>query len=249
MRRRLFRAMSVIHNEAECHGCHDPRASVNGILLMDLEVDSADRRVLAGMGSMLGLGSVMVLLTVAVLVLLLRRMVHTPLEAVVNVSRRVAQGDLDARISICSSGEFNVLADSVNRMTDHLGRSLQTVDAHRRELQSILDSVDDEIVVLDRDQRVVAVNEAFVSKSGSPASELTGRTCREVSAPRWPCAADQPGGCPVERVFRTDQLHKGLISRTGPDGEEIALEIHASAVRGVNGVIHYAVEVRRDISE
>jgi len=247
--RRVFRAMSAIPNDPDCHACHDPSAPNNGILLMDLAVDASDRRYLAGMGGMVGLATVMALLTVGVLVLLLRQMVHKPLDAVVNVSQRVAAGDLGARVPVAASGEFGVLADRVNRMTDHLANSIQTVDAHRRELQSILDSVDDEIVVLDRDLRVVAVNEAFVARSGSRSAELTGRTCREVATGGWPCASDQPGGCPIEKVFETGQLHKGIVSRVGSDGEERVLEIHASPVRGAEGEIRHAVEVRRDISE
>ncbi|MFQ5876698.1 MAG: PAS domain-containing sensor histidine kinase [Acidobacteriota bacterium] len=247
--RRVLRAVSTIANEPRCRACHDTGSSINGILLMDLALGAADRHFSAGMGSTVALGALMVAVTVAVLVLLLRRMVHNPLRAVVSTSQRIVQGDLDARVKPASPGEFALLASQVNRMTDHLARSLRTVETQRRELQAILDSVDDEIVVLDREQRVVAANRAFQLESGRPEKELTGRLCRDISASRWPCSANEPGGCPVRRVFETGRHHKGIMSRCEPEGGERTIEIHASPLRGPGGEVALAVEVRRDISE
>jgi PAS domain S-box-containing protein len=247
--RRVFRTMTTIPNESQCHACHDATTPINGVLLMDLALSGADRRFFADIGGTLALGSVMVLLTIAVLALLLRRMVHNPLRAVVATGQRIVQGDLNARATVSSSGEFAQLASQVNRMTDHLSGSIRTVETQHRELQAILDAIDDEIVVLDREQRVVAVNDAFRKKSGQPPLDLTGRLCREVSAARWPCTADRPDGCPVQRVFSTGRLNKGIISRSDPDGKERVIEIHASPLRGPDGSVAQVVEVRRDISE
>jgi signal transduction histidine kinase/HAMP domain-containing protein len=247
--RQVFRTMSVIPNEPRCHGCHDPAAATNGILLMDLSLSTANRRFFADIGSTVALGAVMVLVTIAVLALLLRRMVHGPLQAVVSTSRRIVGGDLDARVSVSSQGEFAVLASHLNRMTDHLAESLRTVETQSRQLQSILDAIDDEIVVLDRERRVVAANRAFL-RAGEPVNgPLAGQHCRDVSASRWPCDGDQPDGCPVQRVFDSGRLQKGLISRSESDGTERAIEIHASPLRGPDGSVSHAVEVRRDISE
>lgn len=245
----VFRAMSVIPNQPECHQCHDPAMRTNGILLMDLALIGEERRFLANMGGTIALGSVMVLVTIGVLVFLLRKMVHAPLGSVVGASRRVAEGDLTARASVSHAGEFGLLASQVNRMTDHLASSLSTVETQRRELQEILEAVDDEIVVLDRAQRVVAANRAFRKGCGQPDGDFSGKLCREASGSRWPCVAEQPGGCPVHKVFLTGQLQKGIMSRSHPDGTEQVIEIHASPLRGADGVVNLAVEVRRDISE
>jgi PAS domain S-box-containing protein len=247
--RRVLRAMSVIPNQPQCHGCHAPTTSINGILLMDLSMSSADQRFLSGIGSTVALGGVMVVLTIAVLVLLLRTMVHTPLQGVVTTSQRIVQGDLDARVGISSKGEFGLLGSQVNRMTDHLAHSLRTVETQRRDLQAVLDAIDDEIVVLDRDQRVVAGNKAFQDAVGRTQPEIEGRFCHDVSASHWPCVASEPGGCPVRKVFDTGQLHKGIVSRSDSQGKERTIEIHASPLRGKDVEVDHVVEVRRDISE
>jgi PAS domain S-box-containing protein len=245
----VFRTMSAIRNETRCHTCHDAEAATNGILLMDFAMGAADRRFFADIGSTVALGAVMGVLTVAVLVLLLRRMVHRPLNQVVTASQRIVEGDLDARARVVGSGEFSQLASRVNRMTDHLARSIRTVETEHRKLQAILDAVDDEIVVLDRGRCVVAANQAFRGGLDQRDAEIEGQPCAEVSGSRWPCAEDQPDGCPVRRVFDTGELNKGIVSRSDAAGHEHVMEIHASPLRGPDGEVIQAVEVRRDISE
>ena len=247
--RRVFRAMSIIPNQPECHRCHDASLRSNGILLMDLALSEEERRFFANIGGTVALGSVMVLVTVAVLIFLLRRIVHAPLDSVVAASQKIVGGDLTARASESHTGEFGVLASAVNRMTDHLARSISTVETQRKELQEILEAVDDEIVVLDRAQRVVASNRAFRKGCGRPDGDFSGQLCREASASLWPCVAEEPGGCPVRRVFMTGELQKGIMSRSNADGSEQVIEIHASPLRGPDGQVNLAVEVRRDISE
>jgi PAS domain S-box-containing protein len=244
--RRVFRAMSVIHNEPECHGCHAPASTVNGILLTDLALTGADRRFFADIGGTVALGTVMLVLTVAVLVLLLDRTVHRPLRTVVSTSRRIVDGDLDARVQAGGSGEFALLASQLNRMTDHLARSLRTVEAQRRELQAILDATDDEIVVLDRARRVVAANRAYKDRPERARVEVVGRLCSETPAP---CPENEPGGCPVRQVLETGRHHRGVAVYVDPEGKERVIEIHGSPLRDRDGVITHAVEVRRDISE
>ena len=246
---RVFRTVTVIANEERCHGCHDPAVRTNGILLMDLSLRELDERYFAGLGSTLSLGAVMVVLTVGVLALLLRRLVLSPLQEVVSTSQRIVGGDLDSRAAVSAPGEFAHLAWQVNRMTDHLARSIRVVDAQRADLQAILDAIDDEVVVLDRDRRILAANEAFRARSGRSESEVTGLLCGEASSQQWPCGVDEPGGCPVRRVFETGRLEKGMLSRTLPDGSERIVEIHASPLPDAEGVVAGVVEVRRDISE
>jgi PAS domain S-box-containing protein len=247
--RRVLRSMTAIRNDPQCTVCHAPVNPINGVLVMDFALGAADRRFFADIGRTVLLGAVMVLLTIAVLVWLLRSMVHRPLQAVVGASQRIVEGDLDAQAAVSGAGEFAQLASQVNRMTAHLSRSLRTVETQRRELQTILDAIDDEVVVLDSEQRIVTANEAFVTEFGRRGVDLTGQRCCDAAPPETTCANESSEGCPVQRVFETGQLQKGIVYRTNPDGEERVTEIHASPLRGPDGVVKRVVEVRRDISE
>lgn len=247
--RRILRAMSTIPNEERCHRCHDATAATNGVLVVDLALRKVDAWFFADIGRTVAVGIVMVLITIAALVWLLRRMVHRPLGEVVATSRRIVGGELDARVPVRRGGEFALLADHVNHMTDHLARSLENVERHRRELRAILDAVGDEIVVLKSDRSVAVANEAFQRKTAPRGGGVIGRDCREVSGAHWPCTAENPDGCPVDRVFQSRRMEKSIVCQTSPDGRERAMEIHASPVLGQRGEVTRVVEVRRDISE
>jgi len=246
---RTFRTMRVIENEPECHACHDPATTNNGLLLMDLTMRRFDRRFFTGIGSTLLLGAVMVVLTVVVLVWLLRRMVLSPLQQVVSTSQRIVEGDLDSRTTVAEPGEFAHLAWQVNRMTDHLSRSIRAVENQKSELQAILDAIDDEIVVLDQNRRIVACNDAFRSRFRQSSSALTGHVCGDLSSSDWPCGAGATGECPVLKAFSTGRVEKAIVSHRRPDGKTGIVEIHASPMSFDSGIVTNVVEVRRDISE
>lgn len=223
--RRVLRSVTTIPNEPRCHGCHDPRVTINGILVLDIALGPVDRRFLADIGSTVALGALMVVLTVAVLVWLLRRLVHAPLQAVVGTSQRIAEGDLEARAEVAGKGEFPELAAQLNRMTTRLARSLETVERQHRDLEAILDAIEDQIVVVDRDGRVVAANKAFRTSGAEPSDER------------------------IRNVFAEGRLQKAVFSSALDDGQDQVIEAHASPVRGPGGQVARCVEVRRDISE
>jgi PAS domain S-box-containing protein len=219
------------------------------VLLVDHSLHEADRRFFVDIGRAAALGTVMVLLTIAALAWLLHRLVHRPLKEVAATSRRIVGGNLNARAQVPARGEFALLAGHVNQMTDHLANSLEAEESHRRELSDILNAVDDEIVVVDRDHRVAIANDAFQSRSAPDADTIIGRSCSDVPAIHWPCTADRPEGCSVNNVFRTGRGDKGIVTQAGPDGTERSIEIHASPMFSPDGEVHRVVEVRRDISE
>jgi PAS domain S-box-containing protein len=219
------------------------------VLLVDLSLHEADRRFFADIGRTAVLGTLMVLVTIAALAWLLHRMVHRPLGEVAATSRRIVGGNLKARAQVPSPGEFALLAGHVNQITDHLANSLEAEEAHRRELSGILNAVDDEIVVVDRDRRVAIANDAFQSRSAPDGDTMVGRSCSDVPAIHWPCTADRPEGCSVTNVFRTGRGDKRMVSQADPDGTERSVEIHASPIFSPDGEVHRVVEVRRDISE
>ncbi|UCF66108.1 MAG: PAS domain-containing protein [Acidobacteriota bacterium] len=246
--RRVLRAMSAIRNEVRCHRCHDSTVSTNGVLLIDVPLQAVDQRFFADIGRTATLGGIMVLLTIAALGWLLNRMVHRPLRDVVATSRKIARGELEARVPIRSESEFALLARQVNKMTDHLASSIAIVERQRIELAAILDAISDEVVVLNRDRRVVAANAAFIKNTGSCESAVLGKECSDASGENWTCTTDERQGCPVEKVLRSGSVEEAIVPQTDADGTERVIEVHASPIFGPEGEVQQVVEVRRDIS-
>lgn len=99
------------------------------------------------------------------------RAVSSPVREFITASRKVAGGDFEAKVSLRHKGEFADFARSFNTMTADL-RSMFLASAERREeLDSILSSIQDGLLVIDRDDRIALINDKFRTVVADPASE------------------------------------------------------------------------------
>jgi len=117
-------------------------------------------------------GTALAVMAVVFLVMLLfSRSISGPVREFITASRKVAGGDFEAKISLRHNGEFEDFARSFNTMTADL-RSMFLASAERREeLDSILSSIQDGLLVIDRDDRIVLINEKFRSAVADPSPE------------------------------------------------------------------------------
>jgi two-component system phosphate regulon sensor histidine kinase PhoR len=112
-----------------------------------------------------------VMALVLLAMLFFSRSISGPVREFITASRKVADGDFEAKVSLRSKGEFADFARSFNTMTADL-RSMFLASAERREeLDSILSSIQDGLLVIDRDERIVLINEKFRSVIADPAAE------------------------------------------------------------------------------
>jgi two-component system phosphate regulon sensor histidine kinase PhoR len=99
------------------------------------------------------------------------RSISGPVREFIQASKKVAGGDFEAKVSLRHKGEFGDFARSFNTMTTDL-RSMFLASAERREeLDSILSSIQDGLLLIDRDDRIVLINEKFRSIVAEPAPE------------------------------------------------------------------------------
>jgi two-component system phosphate regulon sensor histidine kinase PhoR len=101
-------------------------------------------------------------MAVAFLIMLLfSRSISGPVREFITASRKVAGGDFEAKLSLRHKGEFEDFSRSFNTMTAELRSMFQAATARQEELDSILSSVQDGLLVIDRDDRIVLINEKF----------------------------------------------------------------------------------------
>lgn len=119
-------------------------------------------------------------------------------------------------------------------------------------LQLVIDSLDDELMVIDRDLRVTQVNAAVLKRLGGTRSKVIGQYCCEVfHRVRGPC---QPPfwECPVRKVWETGKpvrlSHTHLYDIMG-ESQERYVDIIASPLRDSQGNITEVVELMRDVTE
>ncbi len=113
-------------------------------------------------------------------------------------------------------------------------------------LATIMDSIQDELLVIDRDYKVVKANKAATLNLRSP---IIGEPCHEVSHRLYrPCWT---GGqeCPAKAVFRTGRSHRTTHRYMDLSGGLKYHEVVASPVRDSSGDVINVVELLRDVTE
>jgi PAS domain S-box-containing protein len=239
----MLRTMIPFRNREACHGCHDPAQRINGLMLLDVdagEMRAAVNRDLRWM--VLGSGA-LALVLIGAIALIVRVLVVRRLQRFETTARLIAGGDLERRVPAGGSDTIAWLATEFNTMADSVTGLLGEVRTQRERLETVINSIDDGIVVLDPQRVVVAANDAFLQRSGSTRPLALGCSCRDIAA--GVCTAVD---CPTMACLRTGERQVRICERRRTDGAVSWEEVHASPVFGKGGEIVQVVEVWRDIS-
>jgi PAS domain S-box-containing protein len=240
----VLRTVIPIRNRAECFGCHDPRYKINGILILDYRTDQLKEAMAHDLGWLVGGTAAITLLLVGAIGLIIRVAVLRRLQRFETTARQIASGDLQQRVPSDGSDTISWLAREFNAMADSVTGLVGEVRHQRERLETVINSIDDGIVVLDAERHVIAANDSFLQRARHSREEVLGCQCRDFT----------PGGCTVSDCPTMACLSSGLrqvriCERHTPEGRAIWEEVHASPIRDASGRLQQVVEVWRDISE
>ena len=134
--------------------------------------------------------------------------VAEPIGRLAEAARRVASGDLAARVAVGRErDEVDALARAFNRMTSQLEtqrsdlvNARQDAEDRSRFTQTVLSNVSAGVVGLDRSGRVTAVNSSAAALLGVKAVDLEGRRLVEVAPEFADIAAQETGGSGPRRI-------------------------------------------------
>ena len=116
---------------------------------------------------------------------LISNSVVRPIKNLTLAARKVASGDFSVRVFLKTKDELRVLADSFNRMNEEMGKMFSELGQQKEELKSIIDSLQEGLLVLDKQGRVIRSNESFRKIIGNQAVE--GKFYWEIMRnPRFP---------------------------------------------------------------
>jgi two-component system phosphate regulon sensor histidine kinase PhoR len=112
------------------------------------------------------------------LAIIFSRNISRPLRRLVDASRRVARGDFEASIISKNRDEFKELSDSFNDMVSQLKRLITDLTKEKETLDTILNSIQEGIVVMDKSGRIQLYNESF--RKITKAQSIEGKFLWEV---------------------------------------------------------------------
>ena len=240
----ILRTVVPIRNHDECHRCHDPNQKINGVLIMDYNAGEVRAAMTKDLRWMVAGTGFLTFVIVGSIALVIRLSVLRRLQRLETTARLISQGDLDRRVPAEGSDTLAWLAREFNTMADSVSGLVGEVRTERERLETVINSIDDGIVVLDPERKIIAANDAFLERARNSREQVLGCCCTELKV-----GACDLADCPTLACLRSGARQVRIAERTTNDSKVTWEEIHASPILDGSGRLTHVVEVWRDISE
>ncbi|VEN74352.1 conserved hypothetical protein [Candidatus Desulfarcum epimagneticum] len=145
------------------------------------------------------------------------------------------------RIRILSARVFSLFWNAI-------GHEEQKLRKRNEEIETILNGIQDLILVIDPDFTVLDVNEAFLKKMRVTREETVGRKCYEAFRLSEKGCAEENLPCPVREALRSGMQCRQIRVREKPDGETRHFEVTIHPVFESGGGISKFIHIARDIT-
>jgi len=133
-----------------------------------------------------------------------------------------------------------------------LGAEERKLRERNEEIETILNGIQDNILVISSDMEIEEVNEPFLKKminSRLGPKEAVGRKCYEVFQKRSDPCDESEIVCPLKEVIRKKRHIRQVMSRVGMGGEVRHFEINMYPIWEKYGKISKFIEISRDITD
>jgi two-component system phosphate regulon sensor histidine kinase PhoR len=154
--------------------------SVVAVLRASLPVTEIDKKLKAVYAN-IALAGILIAVAAAVVSLLVARRINKPLDEIKKGAGKFASGELQYRLRIPDSEEFGALADAMNRMAFQLDERIQAVTRQRNELEAVLTSMVEAVLLVDTEERILRCNRAAGDLLGIAPEKTNGLTIQEVT--------------------------------------------------------------------
>lgn len=212
----------------------EPTAVVRTSLpLTDLESRLGDLRRAVFLGALLAA------LTALFVGFLYARRVTRPILSMAHAAEDIAGGDYEQRVDSPGRDELGTLARAFNTMTRELRGSISAMEADRTKLGAILSSMVEGVVAVDRDERIVHINQVA-------AQLLTVTSENVLSRPIWEIARLHEASELLGEVLSEAKNAQRVLRM--PGSPERVVELRASPLMS-EGRLSGAVLILEDVTQ
>lgn len=154
--------------------------AVLGVFRTSLELKAINVLFNSLRTKILRIALVIVILSILVGIILSQSFAQ-PIKELVNAARRVASGDFGVKVFLKKSDELKELGDSFNYMTEQIKNSFNELARQKDELNTIITSIPEGFVVIDKKGRIRLSNEGFkkIVRDGSVNGKFYWEVVRE----------------------------------------------------------------------
>jgi two-component system NtrC family sensor kinase len=147
-----------------------------------------------------------------------------------------------ARIRILSYNVFRMFWKVI-------GLEEQKLRIRTKEMETILNGIQDFILVITPDMEVLEANESFLTKMGYTPDEVIGKKCHQVYHKiDHPCEHGKTD-CPLRDVVRNKRHVRQIQTRVMPDGQKRYYEVNIYPIWEKDGKVSKFIHISRDITQ
>jgi two-component system, OmpR family, phosphate regulon sensor histidine kinase PhoR len=176
-----------------------------------------------------------------ILTFLVARWINRPLSELTAGAARFAAGDLDHRLPVPEIEEIGALAVAMNEMASELGSRIGTITRQRNELEAVLSSMVEAVIVVEPDLRIARINRAAAALFQIDAQESVCKTVLEITRnldlDRF-----------VSRVMESEEPQEDDLVLSGSEANERYLQVHGTRILDAGGADIGALVVLNDVT-
>ncbi|EPR40871.1 PAS/PAC sensor signal transduction histidine kinase [Desulfovibrio sp. X2] len=165
---------------------------------------------------------------------------------------RLLRSRLPTSVSLIDHGAAIFLC-SLHNMLEISRHRQFALTSQRALMQAIIDEVHDDILLLDKERRVVDLNQNVAARMGRSKEELIGRPCTEIQLTndgdgRTFCT-DPDEACPFGVTLRSKQKAEAMLTRVDAEGRLRYFRVYSYPILDRHGDLSHVLIMRRDITE
>ncbi len=161
----------------------DIKGSVEAVVRTSLSVASLDK-ALFNIKKRITLGAMAIMVLAGMITLLISRNISKPLEQMTRSAEHFSRGNFSQRMlpiaKRSSSLEIVTLAGSMDRMAELLDDKIQTIVTQRNQLQTVFSSMVEAVIAIDKEERVIKLNEAAAEFFEVDVLEAKGKIIQQI---------------------------------------------------------------------
>ena len=227
--RLMYVALPVIHDGEQV-----------GLVRTSLALDEIDQRIL-GLVQRISASALGALLVALILGWFVGRRITRPLRLVTDAVSDLGRGDYSRRISIDTDDEIGTLASTINYLGESLEQRIAEIRADRNKTLAILASMNEGVIAVDRDQKILHLNEAAAAMLRIDVESSIGMQVWEAVRVTELCAL-------ISRVVQGESTAASEVRASVSLGDR-ELELHANHMMDAEGQPGGAVLVIHDVTE
>jgi len=221
-----------IEKQPACNDCHEYDPSpIRGVFRVTTSLAFANDRIATARNESIALGLLSIILIGFSVFVLVRKQVIKPMLDMVDVTRRVVDGDMDARAKVDHNDELGMLALSLNKMTDYIQKS----KISRTFVDEFTKPMIDSLIAVTREGTIQTVNQAICNLLGYQKEELIGQPVASFIAKGSPLILDKKQ---LDIILEEGSINDEKIFYLSKDGRTIPVLFSASVMHDKEGKIN-----------